>query len=107
MTGAYAKGFGIDPQEPEAAVGRHRVGQQLTARRDLAALARVLVEQHALVARIGAQAVGREDLRQRGVGEQQHDQHHDHDRDPAQRGVHTRSITSVPADAIGDGWAAG
>ena len=98
--GRVCQGVGIDPQEPEAAVGRHRVRQQLAARRDLTALPRVLVEQHSLVARVGAKTVGGEDLRQRGVGQQQHDQHHDHDRDAAQRGVHTRSITSVLAAAI-------
>ncbi len=45
---------GVDAQEAEPAVGGHRVGQQLAARGDLAALARVLVEQHPLVARVGA-----------------------------------------------------
>ena len=52
------KGIRVHPQEPVVAVGGHRVGQQLAARGDLAALAGVLVEQHPLVARIGAQAVG-------------------------------------------------
>ena len=74
----------VDPQEAEVAVGRRRVGEQLAARGDLAALARVLVEQHALVARVGAQPVGGEDLGEGGVGEQQHDQGHDRDGDAAQ-----------------------
>ena len=91
----------VHPQEPEVPVGRRRVGQQLAARRDLAALAGVLVEQHALVARVGAQAVGGEHLGQRGVGQQQHDQRHDRDGDAAQGGVHTLPITSVLAAAIG------
>ncbi len=41
---------GVHAQEPEPAVGGHRVGQQLAAGRDLAALTGVFVEQHPLVA---------------------------------------------------------
>ena len=89
------------PQEPEVAVGRRRVREQLATRGDLAALPRVLVEQDALVARVGPQAVGGEHLGQRGVGEQQHDQGHDRDGDAAQGGVHTFWITSVLALAMG------
>ena len=76
--------FRVHPQEAVAAVGGHRVRQQLPAGGDLAALPGVLVEQHALVARIRAQTVGPEDLGHRGIGQQQHDQSHDHQRDPAQ-----------------------
>ena len=96
------RGIGIDPQETEAAVGGDRIRQQLAARSDLAALARVLVEQNPLVARVGAQPVRGEHLSERRVEQQQHDQRHHGHRDPAQGGVHTRSITSVLAPAIGD-----
>ncbi len=77
------RGVGIHPQESEAALGGHRIRQQLAAGGDLAALAGVLVEQHALVARIGPQPVGGEHLGECGVEQQQHDQRHHGHRDPA------------------------
>jgi hypothetical protein len=96
------RGVGVDPQETEAAVGGHRVRQQLTVRGDLAALPGVLVHQHALVARVRPQPVSGEDLRESGVEQQEHDQRHHGHRNSAQGGVHTRSITSVLAPAIGE-----
>ena len=99
--GCIGQRIRVDAKEAEPAVGGHRVGEQLAAGGDLAALARVLVEQHPLVSRVRAQTVGRKHLCQCGIGQQQHDQRHDCHGDAAQRGVHTFSITSVLTAAIG------
>ena len=97
------KGIRIHPQVPEPPLGGHRVGHQLTGGGDLAPLTGVLVEQHPLIARIGPQPVGPEDLGHGGVQQQQHHQRHDGHRDATQGGVHTFSITSVRTTAMGCG----
>ena len=53
MTGAYTERVGVDAQEAAAVVGGHGAAASTwPLGADLAALAGVLVEQHALVARV-------------------------------------------------------
>ena len=84
------------------------LGQHLARRADLAALAAVLGEQDALVARVVAVVARLDHLHVGEVRHQQDDHAHHGEGDAPDRGVHEgRSTSSVPASAIGTCGAAG
>ena len=103
------RAVGVLPLVAQPVVGRRDGGDDLPVGLgdDLPALPGVLLEQHPLVARVGAVVVGLHDLDVGDVGEQH--QHHDEhgEADAAQGSVHCgRSTITVWASAIG-AWGTG
>ena len=92
---------GVGASELVAALRGQRHGQYAPSGGDLAALAGVLVEEHAGVAGVGAQLVGAEDLHPGELEQQGH--HHDHggDGDSADGGVHA-ALTRTFVRAVGE-----
>src|SRR5699024_2436908 len=78
----------VGAQVAVGVVGGLGDGDRMAVHDDRAAMAAVLVVQGAVVLSVGVEAILGDHLEVRGRGEQQHEQHADHEPDVAQRPVH-------------------